>query len=67
MTDLYRVHWKSLRTGKTGQGDRIMSQAQAQAWADELNARTPNYYLKHWIEPAEPTKYHLPTKESSTP
>ena len=53
MTHGYRVHWKSLRTGKTGQGDRIMSKTEAQAWADELNARPCNHYLKHWIEPAQ--------------
>ena len=53
MTDGYRVHWKSLRTGKTGQGDRIMPKAEAQAWADELNDRPDNRNLKHWIEPAE--------------
>lgn len=50
---LFRVHWRSLRTGASGKSGGTWPQASAQAWADELNARPQNINLKHWIEPAE--------------
>ena len=51
---MYYVYSKSLVTGKVSRSTQAFPKAEAQAFADELNA-DPNYkgYLVHWIEAAE--------------
>ena len=45
----YRVHWKSLKTGKTGNGTGTFTEAQALAIAQELNNENKGI-LHYWIE-----------------
>lgn len=48
---MYRIHWKSKLTGTTAVGTELLSQAIAQAWADEMNTKYNAAVVTHWIEP----------------
>ena len=48
---LYRIHWRSLVTGATGQGTAAFPYHEAQRYADELNRLVnADIHLHHWVE-----------------
>ena len=47
---LYRIHWKSLKTGATGKGTRGFPEEESKRYADKLNDQDRDIMLHHWIE-----------------
>lgn len=48
---LYVIKWKSIYTGKEGQGTGRFPKNEAQRYASELNKKDKDLGLTHWIEP----------------
>uniref|UniRef100_A0A6M3LNW2 Uncharacterized protein n=1 Tax=viral metagenome TaxID=1070528 RepID=A0A6M3LNW2_9ZZZZ len=46
---LYRLHWKAVKTGATGQGTSLFTYAEARQICDGLN-RQNKVWTTHWIE-----------------
>jgi len=46
---MYRICWKSLITGTTGNGEYILTCNDAEEWINTLTKMYP--YIEHWIEP----------------
>jgi hypothetical protein len=49
MSELYRVYWKAVKTGQTGNANKRMAKRVAQALADAENRRYGGL-IDHWIE-----------------
>jgi hypothetical protein len=45
---MYRICWKSLLTGLTGNGEYMFNHDYAKEYIDILNKKYP--YIEHWIE-----------------
>jgi len=47
---LYHIHWRALKTGKTGYGSGTFPKWQAELICESLNLQAVGLLI-HWIEP----------------
>ncbi len=50
LTPMYRIAWRSRRTGASGAGTGLFTLEEAQAIADKLNKQDADIQLDHWAE-----------------
>ena len=49
----YRIHWKALKTGATGNGTGTFDEVTAKDVAQKLNEENKIFMIHHWIEEVE--------------
>lgn len=51
---LYRIAWRELNSGATGNGEYILTKEVAEQWLEDLQKK--HLDMKHWIESNEDAK-----------